>query len=51
LINGNAGNEVDAGAGWSNTGYVTIGRSRYSLYESDDNGSQLVINKKVNVNG
>ena len=51
LIDGNAGNEVDAGAGWSNTGYVTIGGRGYSLYESDDNGSQLVIKENVNVNG
>jgi hypothetical protein len=51
LIDGNAGDEVDAGAGWTNTGYVTIGGSGYSLYESDDNGRQLVINENVTVNG
>ena len=51
LIDGNAGDEVDAGAGWTNTGYLTIGGSGYSFYESDDNGSQLVINENVNVTG
>jgi hypothetical protein len=51
LIDGDAGDEVDTGAGWSNTGSVTIGGAGYSVYESDENGSQLVINENVNVTG
>jgi len=47
VIDGDAGDTVDAGAGWSNTGTVTIGGDGYSIYESADNGAQLVVNDNV----
>ena len=47
VIDGDAGDAVDAGAGWSNTGTVTIGGDGYSVYESADNGSQLFVNDDV----
>ena len=51
VIDGDAGDLVDTGAGWTNTGSVTIGGNGYSVYESDENGSQLAINENVSVVG
>ena len=50
IIDGDAGDTVDAGAGWSNTGTVTIGGDGYSVYESDNSDSQLYVSNDVNVN-
>ena len=47
VIDGDAGDAVDAGAGWANTGTVTIGGDGYSVYESADNGAQLFVNDNV----
>jgi Ca2+-binding RTX toxin-like protein/subtilisin-like proprotein convertase family protein len=51
LIDGDAGDVVNTGAGWIDTGSVTIGGNGYSVYESDENGSQLFVNENVNVTG
>ena len=51
VIDGDAGDVVDTGAGWTNTGSITIGGNGYSVYESDENGSQLAINENVSVGG
>ncbi|MGY8958742.1 MAG: calcium-binding protein, partial [Alphaproteobacteria bacterium] len=51
LIDGDSGDVLDAGAGWSNTGSVTIGGSGYSVYESGENESQLFVNENVSVTG
>ncbi len=50
IIDGDAGDAVEAGAGWSNTGTVTIGGDGYSVYENDSNGAQLYVNEDVAVN-
>jgi hypothetical protein len=47
IIDGDAGDAVDAGEGWSNTGTVTIGSDGYSIYENDNAGGQLVVNQDV----
>ena len=50
IIDGDAGDSVDAGAGWSNTGTITIGGDGYSVYESGDNDAQIVVAAAVAVN-
>ena len=50
IIDGEAGDAVDAGGTWSNTGTVTIGGDGYSVYESADNGAQLFVDSDVAVN-
>ena len=44
IIDGNAGDTVEAGAGWSNTGTLTIGGDGYSVYENGDNDAQIFVN-------
>ena len=50
IIDGDAGDAVDAVGTWSNTGTVTIGGDGYSVYESADNGAQLFVDNDVAVN-
>ena len=50
IIDGDAGDAVDAGEGWSNTGTVTIGGDGYSVFESANNGAQIFVDDDVAVN-
>ncbi len=50
IIDGDAGDTVEAGAGWSNTGSVTIGGDGYSVYESAANGAQIYVEDDIAVN-
>jgi len=50
IIDGDAGDSVETGAGWSNTGTVTIGGDGYSVYENGDNDAQIFVNAAVAVN-
>ena len=50
IIDGNAGDTVEAGAGWSNTGTLTIGGDGYSVYDNGDNDAQIFVNTAITVN-
>ena len=50
LIDGNAGDVVNAQGAWSNTGTVTIGGNGYSVFESGTNGAQVFVDTDVAVN-
>ena len=49
IIDGDAGDAVDVGEGWSNTGTVTVGGDGYSVFENGDNGAQLYVDNDVAV--
>ena len=50
IIDGNAGDTVEAGAGWSNTDTLTIGGDGYSVYENGDNDAQIFVNTAIAMN-
>lgn len=50
LIDGNAGDVVNAQGAWSNTGTVTIDGNGYSVFESGTNGAQIFVDTDVSVN-
>ena len=49
IIDGDTGDVVDAGEGWSNTGTVTIGGDGYSVFESASNGARIFVDDDVAV--
>ena len=50
IIDGDAGDTLEADAGWTNTGTATIGDDGYSVYENGDNDAQLFVNAAIAVN-
>lgn len=50
LIDGNAGDVVNAQGAWTNTGTVTIGGNGYSVFESSTNDAQVFVDTDVTVN-
>jgi hypothetical protein len=50
IVDGDSGDTVDAGAGWTNTGTETVDGQSYSVYESDDSDANLYVNAAVAVN-
>jgi hypothetical protein len=49
IVDGDVGDTVNAGEGWSNTGTITIGGDGYSVYESDNGDAQLYVSTHVYV--
>lgn len=50
IIDGDTGDTVDAGAGWTNTGTTTIAEiNGYSVFENADTGAQIFVDSAVAV--
>ncbi|NKB56202.1 MAG: S8 family serine peptidase [Alphaproteobacteria bacterium] len=49
IIDGDAGDTVDIGSGWSEAGTASIGNEGYSVYVSEDKDAQVFVNAAVEV--
>ena len=49
IVDGDSGDTVDAGAGWTDAGTATIGGQGYSVYESTADGVRLFVDTDVGV--